>query len=91
MRNHLGMVQAHAIAEAGIEDAIAHIRIDPSWHQGAHRRFGGGDYSVAVEEGTLTSIGRFAGGYQTLLSVDITIVGEKSPYHVRIDAVRLNR
>jgi len=91
MNNHLGMVQSHAIAEAGIEDAIAHKRLDPTWQQGVQRRLGGGDYSVTVEGETLTSIGRSAEGYQTMLSVDITILGEKTPHTIRTDAVRLNQ
>jgi hypothetical protein len=91
MNNHLGMVQAQAIAEAGIAMAIARKRMHPDWDEGfQHRRLGEGFYSVAVEGDTLIATGRSAQGYPVRLAVDITLVDNTPPCDIRVDAVRLN-
>lgn len=92
MTNHVGMVQALAIAEAGIEEAIAHKRRDPTWETGIpRRRFGGGTYAVSVDGGSITSTGRSQYGYETRVTVEITVLGTAPPHPIRIDALRLNR
>lgn len=92
MTNHVGMVQAHAIAEAGIANAIARKRMDPAWDQGFQRhRFAEGTYSVAVDGTTLTSTGCSSQGYQARMTVDISILGSIPPYDIRVNAVRLNQ
>ncbi len=92
MTNHVGMVQAHAIAEAGIAHAIARKRMDPAWDLGfQHQRFGEGTFSVTVDGTTLTSTGRSAQGYQARVTFDLTILGSIPPYDIRVNAVRLNQ
>jgi Tfp pilus assembly protein PilX len=93
-QNHVYAAQALAVAEAGLNDAMAHIRTDDAWTTGfAGKPFGDHAYTVAVS-GTLpmrtlesTAVTRH--GYTARIAADIT-VGATSPYVVRIDRLRIN-
>jgi hypothetical protein len=55
-QNHLGGVQSLALAEAGLNDALAQLRRDPGWNVGfTDKPFDGGTYTVVVQAGTVTS------------------------------------
>ncbi|MEJ5259573.1 MAG: hypothetical protein WHS88_05215 [Anaerohalosphaeraceae bacterium] len=92
--NHREMTRALAVAEAGLNDAIAAIRQDISWKSGfANKPFFEDSYSVSVAGSppliTIESIGRTAAGYQARLVAEVR-TGLSSPYPVSIQSFRVN-
>ncbi len=51
MRNHTGAATAQAVAEAGLNDALAQLREDRDWNDGFHNKAfaSDGHYTVTVE------------------------------------------
>ena len=95
MRNQIYAAQALAIAEAGLNDAFAEIRVDSGGWTGpiTAEVFDGGEYSVTVA-GTLpnltvVSTGTSSQGFIARVEADVT-VGTSTPYVIRIDNLRIN-
>jgi hypothetical protein len=95
MQNQLYAAEAMATAEAGLNDAFAQIRTNPSWTAGyTDEPFNGGTYDVNVT-GTapnprITSEGTSSQGYKANVVADVN-VGSSEPNHIiRIDKLRIN-
>jgi len=94
MRNLIYAADALAIAEAGLNDALAEIRADSSWTTGfTDKAFDGGSYTVNVK-GTLPNLriestGTSSQGFVARVGSFVT-VGDSSPYIIRIDNLRIN-
>lgn len=91
MQNHLHGVQAMALAEAGLNDALSQLRSASNWHDGfADRPLGDGSYTVSVDGSTITSTATTSRGFAVRLEADVTIAEAGPPYLVRIDRLRIN-
>lgn len=91
MRNHIGGVEALATAEAGLNDALARLRADRTWHSGfTDKPFNGGTYSVSLDGSTIMSTAVTAGGFAATLEADVTVTPDGPPYVIRIDSLRIN-
>jgi len=91
MQNQLYAAQAMCTAEAGLNDAFARIRTNPSATSFTNT-FNGGTYNVTVTGTPPTQITSFATtlqGYVTRVVADVT-VSASSPYIIRIDDLRVN-
>ncbi len=94
MRNQIFSAYAVAVAEAGLNDAFAEIRVDDTWTTGfTDKAYNSGLYTVAVAGSlpslTLTSTGTSSQGFGARVEADIT-VGTSSPHVIRIDNLRIN-
>jgi len=96
MQNQVWAAQALAIAEAGLNDALAEIRVDYEWDEGFEdKSFVGGSYSVEVEGDlpnlTIESEGTSSQGFVARVAADITVdTSDSSDYTIRIDSLRIN-
>jgi len=91
MQNHIGGVEALATAEAGLNDALAQLRLDSSWHIGfVDKPFNGGSYTVIVDGSTIRSMARTSSGFDATMEVEVTLASDGPPYVVRIDSLRVN-
>ena len=91
MRNHIRAAEALAVAEAGLNHALAELRADASWHEGfADEAFAGGTYTVTVEDNKVTALGTSSQGFTTKVVADVTIGAGAPPHVVEIDDVRVN-
>lgn len=90
--------QAQALAEAALNEAMAEIRQDSSWTTGfddkqmsAETKFGGGQYSVDVNDTTLSITASVTSwdGYTATMEAEVT-VGATSPHIIRIDSLKIN-
>lgn len=92
MQNHVYGAQAQAVAEAGLNDALAELRADSAWDAGfAGKPFDGGSYTVVVKGSTLTSTGVTSGGFVAKVEADVSVSTDGPPYVVNIDALRINQ
>jgi len=97
MRNQIYAAEAVAIAEAGLNDAFAEIRVDSGWSTNINKNFNGGTYDVEPHayEGPgpsdlkIIATGTSSQGFVARVEADVTI-GTSSPYVIRIDALRIN-
>lgn len=86
-QNHAGGVEALALAEAGLNDALARLRQDQGWTGGlADKRFGAGAYTVIVNGSTITSTAVTSRGFVAKVEAEVT----KSSGGVQIDWLRIN-
>jgi hypothetical protein len=92
MQNQINAADALATAEAGIEDAMSHLRLDSTWHDGfSAKSFNGGSYTVTVEDhATIRSVGTSARGYTASVEADFTATWAVTAYAVKIGALRIN-
>ena len=101
MQHRVNAAQARAVAEAGLNDALAEIRQDCNWTTGfdnkpltAEEDFAGGQYSVAVDANTnaitVTASTNEWEGYTATLEAQITVSDGSSPYIIRIDNIKAN-
>ena len=91
MRNHIRAAEALAVAEAGLNDALAHLRVDADWDAGfADKVFAGGTYTVTVKDGRITSMGTSSRGYVARVEADVTVSSGSAPHVVEIDRVKVN-
>jgi len=93
-QNHIYAAEALAIAEAGLNDAFAELRVDADWRSGfAAKSFKGGSYDVNVTGSLPTlviqSIGASSQGFIAKVEADVTL-SSNSPYVIRIDNLRIN-
>jgi len=98
-QHRINAAQARAVAEAGLNDALARIRVDPNGttadftetlSQGGD--FAGGQYTVDVNSNTITvtaDINEWQ-GYRATLEAEITVSGGSSPHIIRIDSLKVN-
>ena len=87
VQNHVGGVEALAIAEAGLNEALARLRQNSDWNAGlVDQPFGLGAYTVTVNGSTLTSTAVTSRGFVAKVQAEVT----KSPGGVQIDRLRIN-
>ncbi len=91
MQNHVGGAEALAIAEAGLNDALAQLRQDPGWRAGyADKSFGGGSYTVVVDGPTVTSTALTSRGFVAKVRAGIRKGADDSPSLVEVSKLRIN-
>ncbi len=91
MRNHMHGAEALAVAEAGLNHALAEIRADAWWRAGFRdKSFAGGAYTVTRHGSQITSVGVSARGFSARLQAKVSVAGEGPPHEVVIDRIRVN-
>jgi hypothetical protein len=91
MQNHIGSVQALATAEAGLNDALAQLRLNRAWQAGfANKAFEGGSCTVTVNGSTIRSAGVTSGGFTATTEAEVIVATEGPPYLVGITRLRIN-
>lgn len=89
VQNHTGGAEALALAEAGLNEALARLRQDRGWTAGVvNQPFGSGSYQVVVNGSTVTSTAVTARGYVAKVEVEVTKTPEG---RARIERWRINR
>jgi len=72
MQNHAGGAEALAIAEAGLNDALAQLRQDPGWRDGfTGKPFAAGSYTVVVDGSTVTSTATTSRGFVAKMEAEV--------------------
>ncbi|UCE99534.1 MAG: hypothetical protein JSV82_00225 [Planctomycetota bacterium] len=92
MRNQIWAAQALATAEAGLNEAMAELRLDKNWSAGFHNKvLSSGLYTVVVgtDEITATASVDSWPGYTAKIKARFS-VKEASPYVIRIDSYEVN-
>ncbi len=95
MKNQINAADALAVAEAGLNRAFYEIRQDPDWDEGFENEpfAGRGTYSVEIDgeypEYTLVCSGSTDQGFSARVEAEV-MVGNSSPYRIRIDSYRIN-
>ena len=95
-QNQAYAAQAFAIAEAGLNDAMAQLRANRDWDAGfSAKSFAGGSYTVDVNNADIpiliiTASGTTSQGYLAKITTQATIA-YNSPYPIRIDMLKVNR
>jgi Tfp pilus assembly protein PilX len=90
VQNQIFSAEAFATAEAGLNDALSELRVDPDWNAGfTDKAFNGGSYTVDVNDSTITSTGISPQGFIARVQADIIIAGT-SPYVIAINHFRIN-
>ncbi len=88
--NHFSRLQALNIADAGVENAIAHLKFVNGWTaSSASTEFpsgSGNTYIVTYPDasGKILSIGRLATGEEVTLEAGVTVRGGSSPYSIKV-------
>jgi Tfp pilus assembly protein PilX len=95
MRNQIWAAQALTIAEAGLNDALAEIRIYDEWDDGFEdKAFNNGSYTTTVSGSlpnlTLESTGISLQGFVAIVTAEITVASSGPPFVIRIDKLRIN-
>lgn len=91
MQNHVRAAEALAVAEAGLNDALAQLRANAAWRAGfAAKPFVDGAYTVTVEGSQITSVGTSSQGYSARMKADVTVAPAGPPHRVTIDRIRVN-
>lgn len=91
MQNHVHGVEALATAEAGLNDALAALRANPSWSSGfAAKPFNGGSYTVVVNGSIITSTAVTSDGFMGKVQAEISKAPSGPPYLVTIDGLWIN-
>jgi hypothetical protein len=91
MQNHLHGTEAMAVAEAGLNDALAQLRVDFRWSKGfADKPFGDGTYTVTIKDTTILSTAKTSDGFSARIEADVAVAPDGPPYLVRIDELRIN-
>ena len=92
VRNHVGGAEAVAIAEAGLNDALAQLRREPGWSAGYEGKpFGGGSYTVVVAGSTVTSTALTARGFAARVQAEITRGTGDSVFRLEVSKLRINQ
>jgi hypothetical protein len=92
VQNHVGGAEALAIAEAGLNDALAQLRRDPGWRAGyADKSFGSGSYTVVVDGSTVTSTAMTSRGFVAKVQAEIARGTGDSPSIVEVSKLRINK
>ena len=92
VQNHVGGAEAIALAEAGLNDALAQLRRDPAWRAGyADKPFGGGSYTVVVDGSTVTTTALTARGFVAKVQAEIRKGTGDGGSLVEVSRLRINR
>jgi len=98
VQNQVYAAQALALAEAGLNAAMAKMRDDPTWQTGFVQvviqeipKFDGGEYSVEVDgnQVVITASVESWQGYTATIEAEVTVSAD-SPHIIRIDNYRVN-
>jgi len=98
-QHRVNAAQARAVAEAGLNKALAKIRVDPNGTTSdftgtlpAGGDFVGGQYSVDVNGTTITVTADTNEweGYRATVEAQITVSGGSVPHIIRIDSLKVN-
>jgi Tfp pilus assembly protein PilX len=91
MQNHIRAAEALAIAEAGLNDALAQLRADSGWDAGfTDKSFVDGTYTVEIEASRITSVATSAHGFVAQVETEFSVAPEGPPYVVGIASYRVN-
>ncbi|MBN1360702.1 MAG: hypothetical protein JW993_08925 [Sedimentisphaerales bacterium] len=92
VRNHVEAAKALGVAEAGLNNALAELRIDRNWNDGfSGKSFpGGGQYSVVVEGSEITATGTSVGGFMATVEAQVLISASGPPYAVSVQSLKVN-
>ena len=72
VQNHTGGVEALAIAEAGLNDALAQLRQNPNWREGfTDKPFDAGSNTVVVDRPTVTSTAVTSRGFVAKMEAEV--------------------
>jgi archaellum component FlaG (FlaF/FlaG flagellin family) len=89
VRNHTGGAETLALAEAGLNDALAQLRQDACWNTGfVNKPFASGSYTVVVNGVTLTSTAVTSRGFVATMEAE---VAREPPGRVEVVKLRINR
>ncbi len=102
-QHRVNAAQARAVAEAGLNDAFARIRVDANGTTAdftgtvpAEGDFAGGQYSVDVNVDvnndiiTVTADTNEWEGYRATLEAQITVSSGSTPHIIRVDSLKAN-
>jgi hypothetical protein len=98
VRNRIWASQALALAEGGLNVAMAEMREDPAWKTGlehmavpAIENFTGGEYNVEIDGNhiVITASVDSWQGYTATIEAEVTVSGDE-PHIIRIDNYRVN-
>ena len=91
MHNQLRAAEALAIAEAGLNHALAQLRADSDWDAGfSGKPFSGGTYTVTFRRSRITSVGTSSDGFVANVEARVTISDAGPPHVVVIDRFKVN-
>jgi hypothetical protein len=91
MENHISAVEALALAEAGLHDALAQLRQDATWNGGfVDKPFHGGSYSVVVRAATIEATGITSRGFLARVRARVAVESGGPPYLLRVTDLRIN-
>ena len=91
MQTQVHAVEALMTAEAGLENALAQLRLDATWNDGfTNKAFNGGAYSVEVDNEEITSVSTSDQGFTANVVATVTISTAGPPYTVRVDTFDIN-
>jgi hypothetical protein len=91
MQNHIQGVKALALAEAGLNDALAQLRVDSRWTEGfTDKSFGNGAYTVTIKDTTIRSTAETVDGFSARVEAEVAVSPDGPPYLIRIDDFRIN-
>lgn len=92
VRNHTGGAEALALAEAGLNEALARLKQDPGWSAGlADQPFGPGAYTVVVRGSTVTSTAVTSQGFVAKVEAELKRPSGGAPGVVEIGNLRINQ
>ena len=91
MQNQVFAVEALMMAQAGLNDALAQLRLDAGWTDGfTNKSFNGGSYTVTISALEITSTGTSAQGFAAEVKADVTVSAAGPPYVTRLDQLSVN-
>ncbi len=92
VQNHVGGTEAIALAEAGLNDALAQLRRDPAWRAGyADKPFAGGSYTVVIDGSTVTATALTARGFVARVQAEIRRGTGDGGSLVEVSKLRINQ
>lgn len=92
MQNQINSSEALAIAEAGLNDAFAQLRVNKDWKTGyTNKPFGLHKYTVEVRTPKLTivSTGTSVKGFVAKVTAEVAVAGG-DPYTIGVSSLRIN-
>ena len=92
VQNHTGGAEALASAEAGLNEALAQLRQDPSWRTGLRDKpFEGGSYTVVVDGSTVTSTAVTSRGFVAKMEAEMTRESKEPGGTWQMKGLRINQ
>lgn len=88
LRNHVHGVEALALAEAGLNHALAELRAGRSGS--VDGSLAGGSYAAVVDGSAVTSIATTSSGFVGKVQARIVKGSDGPPYWIEIDELRIN-